>query len=269
MGSGQTARAVSTAATPPSMAGRKLKQIRERLGLTLRAVEEATHKISGAERNVDFMVSTARLAQVENEGSLPSMYKMYSLAMVYQLSVDKVLSFYGIDVSKSDQHRQIPLEGQTHLIPTEITDSSRSVSFPVRMPSGFQPQETTFLSGLIQTWDEVPISFLLGLDLKRHKYGYVGLEDRKMYPLLRPGSVVQIDESRKKIVLNGWTSEHERPIYFLELRYSYECCWCSQSGRDLTLIFHPASQLPPRTIRVPDAGEVLGQVVGLAMRITK
>jgi hypothetical protein len=35
------------------------------------------------------------------------------------------------------------------------------------------------------------------------------------------------------------------------------------------LVPYPLSPCAPRTIRVPDEGEVLGQVVGVAMRIVK
>jgi len=90
-----------------------------------------------------------------------------------------------------------------------------------------------------------------------------------MAPLLRPGSIVQIDDSRRRVVNQGWLTEFDRPIYFLELRYSYECCWCYQRGRELTLVPHSLSPCGPRTIRVPDEGEVLGQVVGVAMRIAQ
>ena len=90
-----------------------------------------------------------------------------------------------------------------------------------------------------------------------------------MGPLLRPGSIVQIDETRRRVVNDGWLDEAGRPIYFLELRYSYECCWCYQRGHDLTMIPHPLSTCGPRTIRVPDEGEVLGQVVGVAMRLVQ
>jgi len=90
-----------------------------------------------------------------------------------------------------------------------------------------------------------------------------------MAPLLRPGSIVQIDGARTRVVNQGWLNESDRPIYFLELRYSYECCWCYQRGRELTLVPHPLSPHGPRTIRVPDEGEILGQVVGVAMRLVK
>ena len=73
-------------------AGWRLRRIRERLNLTLRAVEEATLEIAEAEKNSDYFVSVARLNQIENDGSLPSIYKLYSLAVVFQWSAAALVS---------------------------------------------------------------------------------------------------------------------------------------------------------------------------------
>jgi transcriptional regulator with XRE-family HTH domain len=88
----------SSASVPPiaagtlaTCAGQKLRQIRERLNLTLRAVEEASLEIADAERGSEYVVSIGRLNQIENDGSLPSIYKLYSLAVIYQMSVEEVL----------------------------------------------------------------------------------------------------------------------------------------------------------------------------------
>ena len=250
-------------------AGHKLRQIRERLNMTLRAVEEASMEIAGAEGSSDFVVSTGRLNQIENDGSLPSIYKLYSLAAIYRLGIEEALALYGINLSNMEPHGLRSRQARTHRFTVEIGDPQRPIRFPVRFDPGFRPQETTFLSRVIQEWGEIPIGLLASLDLKRYLYGYIGLEDRTMFPLLKPGTVVQIDESRRRVVNQGWTTEFDRPIYFLELRYSYECCWCFQRGRELTLVPHPMSNLGPRTIRIPDDGEVLGQVVGVAMRIAQ
>ena len=48
-----------------------------------------------------------------------------------------------------------------------------------------------------------------------------------MYPILQPGSLVVIDQSRNKVSSDGWTDEHDRPIYFLEHRRGYLCGWCA------------------------------------------
>ena len=250
-------------------AGFKLKQIRERLGLTLRQVEEASLEIADAQRNSEFVVSTARLNQIENDGSLPSIYKFYSLTLIYQLSLEEMMSIYGINTGNNAEHRLATVQTSTHLFTAELGDPARVVRFPVRFDPGFQPAKTAFLSRLIESWGEVPAGLLTQLDFRKYRYGYIGLEDRMMAPILRPGSIVQVDDARRRIVNSGWLTEYDRPIYFLELRYSYECCWCYQRGKEVTMLPHPLSSCGPRTIRVPDEGEVLGQVVGIAMRIVQ
>jgi hypothetical protein len=176
---------------------------------------------------------------------------------------------YGISVAKMDEYRsRLPLS-RTHVLSIEGGDPNRSIRFPVRFDPGFRPEKTAFLSRLIESWGEIPVALLANLDLRKHRYGYIGLEDRMMAPLLRPGSIVQIDDSRRRVVNHGWATETERPIYFLELRYSYECCWCYVRGHELTLVPHPLSSCGPRTVRIPDEGEVLGQVVGVAMRLVQ
>jgi transcriptional regulator with XRE-family HTH domain len=253
----------------PLRAGASLRRTRERLGLTLREIEEATLEIASAENNTDYFVSIARLNQIENDGSLPSIYKLYSLAVVLHLGLEEILELYGMTMAKMEAHRsRMPLT-RTHLLAMESGDPNRTIQFPIRFDAGFKPEKTVFLSRLIEAWGEIPVALLASLDVKRHRYGYIGLEDRMMAPLIRPGSIVQIDDSRKRVVNHGWATESERPIYFFELRYSYECCWCYARGRELTLVPHPLSPRGPRTIRVPDDGEVLGQVVGVAMRLVQ
>ena len=259
----------STAVTLSEKAGFRLKQIRERLGLTLRQVEEASLEIADAERNAEYVVSTARLNQVENDGSLPSIYKFYSLTVIYRLSIEEMMGLYGINLGKMEHHRHATLQSSTHLFTVEVGDPMRPVHFPVRFDPGFQPAKTAFLSRLIDLWGEVPAGLLTQLDLKKFRYGYIGLEDRMMVPILRPGSIVQVDDSRRRVMNSGWLTEYDRPIYFLELRYSYECCWCYQRGKEVTLLPHPLSPCGPRTIRIPDDGDVLGQIVGVAMRIVQ
>jgi transcriptional regulator with XRE-family HTH domain len=260
---------LNSSASVAAGAGLKLKQVRERLNLTLRAVEEFTFEIAEAEHNSEFNVSVARLNQIENDGSLPSFFKLYSLAVVYHLNLNEVLAFYQIDVGKMEQHRRMIPMTQTHPFSPFADDPERLMRFPIRFEPGFRPEKTAFISRLIEAWGEVPLGLLSTLDFRKFRYGYIGLDDHTMDPLLRPGSIVQIDESRRRVMNEGWVDEAGRPIYFIELRYSYECCWCFQRGKELTMIPHPLSTAGPRTIHIPDEGEVLGQVVGIAMRLVQ
>ncbi|MGO9689439.1 MAG: hypothetical protein ACLP2X_12975, partial [Syntrophobacteraceae bacterium] len=95
----------------------------------------------------------------------------------------------------------------------------------------------------------------------------IGNEDFTMYPILPPGSFVQVDESRRRVVERQWRSEYERPIYFVETRDGFTCCWCSFRLNSLVLQPHPLSPVQVRVLKHPQEAEVIGQVVGVAMRI--
>src|SRR5579872_88750 len=181
-----------TVPSPPNVilseqAGFRLKQIRERLGLTLRQVEEASLELADAERSSEYIVSTARLNQIENDGSLPSIYKFYALAVIYRLGVEEMMGLYGINVSKMEEHRHATLQSATHLFTVEVGDPARPIRFPIRFDPGFRPEKTVFLSRLIEAWGEIPAGLLSQLDFKKFRYGFIGLEDRMMVPILRPG----------------------------------------------------------------------------------
>jgi hypothetical protein len=95
----------------------------------------------------------------------------------------------------------------------------------------------------------------------------VGSEDFTMYPLLPPGTFLQVDQDKTKIEQGMWRSELERPIYFVETREGYTCCWCSLKGEHIALHSHPLSPVPVRVLRHPQEAEVIGQVVGIALKL--
>jgi hypothetical protein len=47
-----------------------------------------------------------------------------------------------------------------------------------------------------------------------HMYGYIGMSDRRVVSLPRPGSIVLVDASIRKIDDGNRTTEHDRPMYF-------------------------------------------------------
>jgi transcriptional regulator with XRE-family HTH domain len=44
-------------------------------------------------------------------------------------------------------------------------------------------------------------------------------------PLLRAGSIVQVDGTVRKIENSEWATEHDRPMHFVEDRDGYRCGW--------------------------------------------
>jgi hypothetical protein len=73
------------------------------------------------------------------------------------------------------------------------------VTLPVKFKPEFQLERTNLLAQVIEKWDEVSIGLLQHLDLRKSMYGYIGLEDHTLHPLIRPGSLVQIDSSQRNI----------------------------------------------------------------------
>jgi transcriptional regulator with XRE-family HTH domain len=248
-------------------AGQKLKRARERLNLRYRDVEEASLRIAERHKNDEFIIALSRLADIENKGTVPTLYRLYSLCAIYRLDITEVLEWYGVDVTAlpADSMNVVEIE-RTHTIGF-APGVHGDVQLPLSLDPGLDLRRTTYLSRMIQRWGKLPLMLLNGLDLKNHRYGFIGTEDWTMYPLLQPGSLVVIDESRRKIAESTWLNEFERPIYFFEHRKGYACCWCNVTGNHLLLQPHPASQCNPEIFAYPDEIDILGQVTAVAMRL--
>jgi transcriptional regulator with XRE-family HTH domain len=245
---------------------KSLKELRARLGISLREVEERSQKIAEALANPEFFVSNNWLTRLENTNSVPSIHKLLSLSAVYRVKVSELLPMFGIDEKLLEKYQIETAPQHTHLIDLEETDTKNTVNFPVGFDPGFRVEETNLLSRMVQVWAEVPIALIQQLDIRRGRYGYIGLQDMTMYPLLRPGSFVLIDENLRDIRASQWRTEFDRPIYFIELRAGYACCWCEKRGEELLLIPHPLSSRSHRRFPLREA-EIIGQVTAVAMRI--
>lgn len=245
-------------------AGQKLKRARERLNLRYRDVEEFSQKIAVRHNNDEFSIALSRLADIENKGTVPSIYRLYSLCSIYRLDILEVLDWYGVSVGSLASDAALVDVERTHPIGFGST-GLENVQVPLSMDPGLDLRKTTYLSRLIQRWGKLPLMLLEGLDLKNHRYAFVGSDDWTMYPLLHPGALVLVDESRRKIVTGAWQTEFERPIYFLEHRGGWLCAWCSP-GSDGSVIVqaHPASGQSPTVYRSNEI-EIIGQVTGVAM----
>ena len=246
----------------------QLKDIRVRLGITTRDVADFSQKIAEAEGNPEYHISNAWLTQVENSDSVPSIFKLYSLSAIYHIKFTDLLFLYGLDLHRLGRHHLAAPLPQTHLTNIDVYDDERTVSFPVRFDPSFDIENTNLLSRIVEIWGEVPISLIQHLDVRHGLYGYVGLHDHTLYPLLRPGSFVQIDPRVRKVQALRWRTEFDRPIYFVELRDGYACSWCELQDGYLLLLPHPLSPCPVRRVAFGADAEIVGQVCGVAMRLT-
>jgi transcriptional regulator with XRE-family HTH domain len=242
--------------------GEKLKRARERLKLTYREVEQASQEIAGRRGNPDFAISLSRLADIENGGRTPSIFRLYSLCSIYRLDLHEVLGWYGVPVNLMFAEALEIKLAETHKFDI-IPDGPQAIAADFDCPIDLT--KTTYLSAFLRKWGKVPLTFLGGLDPRAHRYGLVGLEDWSMFPIVRPGSLVLIDENRRKIARGGWRNEFDRPIYFLENRQGFLCGWCALTGGKVSVLAHPSSESGPTVFDYPAEIDVVGQVVGVAM----
>lgn len=247
-------------------AGQKLRAARERLELRYRDVEEASQAIADQRSNHEFSIGLSRLADIENKGTVPSVFRLYSLCAIYKLAFGTVLQWYGIDLENLVSDSAGISLGQTHLTDIQVPDSTR-VDFPAEFNEELDLRQTSYLTRQIRRWGKLPVALLKSIDLRRHRYAFIGTDDWSMYPIVGPGSFVEIDETRRRIAKDGWTHEHERPIYFIEHRNGFRCGWCTEQNGLLIVMAHSASQRPPDVFHFPGEADVIGQVVAIAMRL--
>jgi transcriptional regulator with XRE-family HTH domain len=246
-------------------AGQNLRMVRERLGLTMRDVETASTNIAIKHKSDEFAIAPSRLSDIETKGVVPSIYRLYSLSVIYRWDAREILALYGVDLNGVVDDLQLSLPPNSHK--SDALEASMLTRIPVRLDPSFDSRFTLNMGRMIEQWGVVPLTYLAQFADRRYTYGYVGSEDFTMYPILPPGTFVQVDESKTRVAEGAWRSEYERPIYFVETRDGYTCCWCTLQQDGLVLQSHPLSPVPVRLLKHPQEAEVIGQVVGVAMRL--
>src|SRR5262249_38127062 len=98
------------------MPGQQLRAIRESLGLTLKDVESASAVVAGKYENQEYSIPASRLSEIETKGMLPSIYRVYSLALLYRKSVDEILSIFGIPLANLAEDISVTHPPKTHIL---------------------------------------------------------------------------------------------------------------------------------------------------------
>jgi len=255
--------------TPSPDAGKRLRAERLRAGLSTREVQKLSQEIAHEKNdNQDYAISHAWLTEVENGKFTPSIYKLYSLSLIYKTAYLKILGFFGINVRDAPEEQKLVGLPETQLLGSSLELAGQTIVLPVDLKKNTELARTNLVSRMVESWAEFPVGLLQQLDLRHRLCGYVGLEDYTLYPHIRPGSFVEIDDRQTKIHLD-WQDEHDRPIYFVELRGGHACSWCELDGNQLILIPTPQSRVQVRRFRYPNEGDILGRVTAVTMRIAE
>ena len=247
--------------------GEQLRDIRLRLGITVREVAEESQKIAELEGNPEFAISNPWLSQLENSSSVPSIFKLYSLSSIYRFKFTDLVALFGVDLQRLPQRQLAARLPNTHLVTVEDPDPEKTVSFPIQFDRGFNLDNTNLLSRMVEIWGDVPIALIQRLDIRHGKYGYIGLQDLTMYPLLRPGSFVQIDTELGNI-------RRCRGARNTIGRFTSSNCGTGMRVRgarfktgNLLLMPHPLSHCKIRRFVYSAEAEIVGRVTAVAMRL--
>ena len=244
-------------------ASQKLKALRNTRSITIREVELESRRIAEAKGDKRFYISNTRLNQLENDPySEPSIWKLFSLSAVYYVSINELMRLYNVDADESLKYNAIASADRTQIL-SELPDdflTADSLTDSVK-----SPEKTTLLSRKAEK--DKPRNLQNQSHETQHiTYGYIGLNDFTMYPLIRPGAVVMIDTRQGKLRVTEWRTEYERPIYFVELRDGYACGWCELQGSQLLVVPHHSSPASIRGFAYPKEAEVMGRITKFSTR---
>ncbi len=114
---------------PALEAGKRIRALRELLGLTVRDVEAASALIAEKRNNRGFLLPLSRLFEIENKDVVPSAYRFYSLAVIYRRDIRELLGWYGIDVEKAVDDIDLVSVPSSHL--ADVTSFARAARVPV------------------------------------------------------------------------------------------------------------------------------------------
>ncbi len=248
-------------------AGTKLRKIRLRLGLSVRDVEQRSMELAAERHNPYLSFSRTWITDVETGRFVPGSFKMASLAEIYGMDLDEIHKLYNVS-------RDITNERPAYRPPTTqlLAPRNNPSEADVELPQDLHIEETNLLTGIVDIWGSVPVPMLRHFGLRPCLYGYVGIEDKSMSPLLPPGTFLQIDPKQSRIKKGPYRkssseSHFARPIYFLDIRSGYKCGWCELKNDVLTFIPHPDSGEQTQSFRYPQQVSIVGRVTAITMSI--
>lgn len=174
--------------------------------INLSRVERASYELAARRGRSEFVLHISRPAEIENRGVVPGVHKLYSLAAIYHLDPQDILRWYDVLLEECFHDGSTVQSPQTHLLAPPT-----SLQIPMRFDPAFDPRRTEFLSRMVEEWGH--FEGVLTNGHGRNVYGYIGMSDRRMMPLLRPGSIVLVmPQSARSMMATGLLSMTGRCI---------------------------------------------------------
>jgi transcriptional regulator with XRE-family HTH domain len=249
--------------------GKRLRAEREHLRLSLRQVQDLSRGIASQRKNSEYYIAHSSLADFESGKQIPNIYKLYTLSVIYRRQYEQLATLFDVPVSEAEKDHKALIYPQTYLVGAASEFSEAAILSSRELRERLRSERTNLLSKIIEKWKDVPPALFEQIDWRDSLYGYIGMEDKTLDPIIRPGSFVQIDPRQRTIPPVKWHDDFDRPIFFFELRERYVCSWCELYGSQLILVPTAHSHANARHIRYPDDATIVGRVTGVAMRIAE
>jgi transcriptional regulator with XRE-family HTH domain len=241
--------------------GKWIRALREERLIKPSDVERITRAVADAKGNSDFYVPHSTLADIEG-GSIPSIHKLFGLAISLKIPLTELLLPFGIDQKEVTEYESESGQDAPQIEPwsQSFAGGEPPFRFALNFDTNFSTEETTLLRLRPQDTANLPSVLQSRVDPVRYRYAVIGTNDDSMADLIPSKSVVQIDTSQNTVQVFAWRALRERPIYLVWHTDGHTCCWCQADGRELTLVPHPLSRQPIRRFKMPREANVVGRV---------
>jgi hypothetical protein len=235
--------------------GEEMRSRLQQLHIGVRRVDECSRQDAGKEHNGALHISRYRLRELQQNPDDITVAEIAELAKLCHTTLKDLLNLYLSYYPRLLGEAEQP--PSTHLLPDQACEWPGSLASPCNetglLPSG-------------QNHYKFDVSSPLWPSGSHYIFGRIGLEDRTMWPLLPPGSIVRVNTRQKTVARHGsWHNDYDRPIYFLEIRDGFACGWCDLYDRQLIVTPHSLSPASPRSFALGREVEVRGRVMGYAV----
>jgi transcriptional regulator with XRE-family HTH domain len=236
--------------------GAYIRTLREERRIRPIDIERKSRVVAESKGNQEFFISHSALASMEN-GSIPGIHKIFSLAVCLDVSIDGILHIFGMNAPEVDKFR-LAHDGDSKAVGPVLVGPSRGAVLTDEGCSANSTrllhQDPNIVPSQIAVWFKRP-------DPKHYRYAIMGLDDTSMREIVPAGSLIEIDPRQKAINMSEWDALQMRPVYLLWHENGYSCGWCQIDDNKLLLLPHPAaSQHKVRLFRIPREASVIGRV---------
>ena len=124
-------------------AGQNLRVLRVQLGLTLRDVENASLRIAERHGSEEFGIAPSRLSDIETKGMVPSIYRLYSLAVIYRQDPREIFTLYGVNFNQVAADLELCTPTKSHI--STVLKGVSALRMPLKLDPSFDLRRTTNL----------------------------------------------------------------------------------------------------------------------------